>query len=153
VLMQRPVRILHSYTDIYATTALAGATTYMLVKMAGLPVAVRIVSGVAVAFGLRIAAVKYDLRLPTYAGPVLVHGVGTCSTTISPVTGSKPAGPGFFKPKQDDLLSSVASVNAAKRVPAGSFAALAKGDAGDGVRPPLAEMTNAAVASVARLFR
>jgi uncharacterized membrane protein YeiH len=26
VLLQRPVRILHSYTDIYATTALSGAT-------------------------------------------------------------------------------------------------------------------------------
>ena len=28
--MNRPVRILHSYTDIYATTALSGATVYML---------------------------------------------------------------------------------------------------------------------------
>ena len=30
VLMHRPVRILHSYADIYATTALSGATVYML---------------------------------------------------------------------------------------------------------------------------
>jgi hypothetical protein len=35
--MNRPVRILHSYTDIYAVTALSGATTYMLVRATGAP--------------------------------------------------------------------------------------------------------------------
>lgn len=63
---QRPPRILHSYTDIYATTAAAGASTYLLVKAVGLPVSVRILAGVAVAMALRKAAWTYDLRLPTY---------------------------------------------------------------------------------------
>ena len=35
VLCARPVRVLHSYADVYATTALAGATTYVLIRAAG----------------------------------------------------------------------------------------------------------------------
>tara|TARA_B100000405_G_scaffold277156_1_gene219335 strand:- start:812 stop:1525 length:714 start_codon:yes stop_codon:yes gene_type:complete len=68
VLMSRPVRILHSYTDIYATTALTGATTYMLVRAAGAPVSARILAGAGTAIALRKLAWSNDLRLPTYAG-------------------------------------------------------------------------------------
>ena len=35
VLMSRPVRILHSYTDIYASAALGGASAYVLVRATG----------------------------------------------------------------------------------------------------------------------
>ena len=68
VLVSRPVRILHSYTDIYATTALTGATTYMLVRAAGAPVSARILAGAGTAVALRKLAWSNDLRLPTYAG-------------------------------------------------------------------------------------
>ena len=70
VLVQRPVRILHSYTDVYATTALGGASAYMLIRAAGAPVSLRIIGGVAVAVAARVAAARNDWRLPTYAGPV-----------------------------------------------------------------------------------
>lgn len=70
VLMERPVRILHSYTDVYATTALGGASAYMLIRAAGAPVSLRIIGGVAVAVAARVAAARNDWRLPTYAGPV-----------------------------------------------------------------------------------
>ena len=75
VLMSRPVRILHSYTDIYATTALGGATTYMLVRALGLPVSLRIIAGFSVAVLLRVAANKHDWRLPTYAGPLAIDDI------------------------------------------------------------------------------
>ena len=75
VLLDRPVRILHSYTDIYATTALGGATTYMLVRAMGLPVSLRIIAGFSVAVLLRVAANKHDWRLPTYAGPLAIDDI------------------------------------------------------------------------------
>jgi uncharacterized membrane protein YeiH len=77
VLMRRPVRILHSYTDIYATTALTGATTYMLVRAAGAPVSARILAGAGVAIAMRKLAWTNDLRLPTYAGATdAARGIG-----------------------------------------------------------------------------
>ena len=45
---------------------LFGATVYMLVRAAGLPVGARIVAGMGTAVALRQAAWTYDLRLPTY---------------------------------------------------------------------------------------
>ena len=77
VLMRRPVRILHSYTDIYATTALTGAATYMLVRAAGAPVSARILAGAGVAIAMRKLAWTNDLRLPTYAGATdAARGIG-----------------------------------------------------------------------------
>ena len=138
VLTSQPVRILHSYTDIYATTALAGATTYMLVRALNLPVAVRIVSGVLVAIGLRNAAWTYDLRLPTYAGP-MVDSSGL-DTHMAPSKEVMTAD--FFKRKvSNDTTSTVSKEFKAPCVPSGSFAAKEKGDAGSGTRPPLAQIT------------
>ena len=105
VLMNRPVRILHSYTDIYATTALTGATTYMLVRAAGAPVSARILLGMGAAVAMRKIAWTYDLRLPTYDAA----GVGG-----------------------DDGAAAKA-------------AAAAKGDAGEGLRPPVGEIVAAAI--------
>ena len=67
VLVERPVRILHSYADVYATAALTGATTYMLARAAGAPLSARIVLGAGAAVAVRVAAWTYDLKLPTYA--------------------------------------------------------------------------------------
>ena len=69
VLIDRPVRILHSYTDVYATTALSGATAYVLARHAGAPTSGRILAGVVTAVAMRKLAWTHDLRLPTYAGP------------------------------------------------------------------------------------
>eukprot|EP00667_Euglena_gracilis_P014203 EG_transcript_14694 len=64
VLCHRPVRILHSHAEIYASTALAGATAYMAAKAAGLPLVYRIGTGFAVAVSLRILATEKGIRLP-----------------------------------------------------------------------------------------
>ena len=77
VLCARPVRVLHSYADVYATTALAGATTYVLIRAAGAPVAFRILGGMGTAVALRKCAWTDDWRLPVYAGaePNVAGGV------------------------------------------------------------------------------
>jgi len=70
ILVQRPARIFHSYADIYATTAASGALAYILARQAGLPPALRIISGFSAGMGLRIAADTYDIRLPVYDSPL-----------------------------------------------------------------------------------
>ena len=77
VLCARPVRALHSYADVYATTALAGATTYVLIRAAGAPVAFRILGGMGTAVALRKCAWTDDWRPPVYAGaePNVAGGV------------------------------------------------------------------------------
>lgn len=168
VLMERPVRILHSYTDVYATTALGGASAYMLIRAAGAPVSLRIIGGVAVAVAARVAAARNDWRLPTYAGPTDASATDATSETLdtrsldatSVKKGRVRRNVGFFR-------SSVASVPArgernapnaresdesgkraprekktetrrARRVPSGALAAAEKGDDGSGARPALA---------------
>jgi uncharacterized membrane protein YeiH len=64
VLCHRPVRILHSHAEIYASTALAGAAVYVLAKRAGLTLVYRIATGFSTAFALRYAASTLNLRLP-----------------------------------------------------------------------------------------
>eukprot|EP00668_Euglena_longa_P036041 GGOE01046307.1.p1 GENE.GGOE01046307.1~~GGOE01046307.1.p1 ORF type:complete len:286 (-),score=61.07 GGOE01046307.1:398-1255(-) len=64
VLCNRPVRILHSHAEIYASTAIAGATVYMATKVAGLPLVYRIGTGFTVAAVLRIVATEKGIRLP-----------------------------------------------------------------------------------------
>jgi uncharacterized membrane protein YeiH len=64
VLTKRPVRILHSNAEIYATTALTGATAYMGVRSLGGTPMMRICAGIFTGVAMRYAAVEYDLRLP-----------------------------------------------------------------------------------------
>ncbi|KAI9034417.1 UPF0126 domain-containing protein [Hyaloraphidium curvatum] len=66
VLSQRRPRILHSYAELYATTALAGSGVYLAARALAVPVPVRIVMGVGTAMGARWAAWTWDLRLPTW---------------------------------------------------------------------------------------
>eukprot|EP00612_Vaucheria_litorea_P000531 CAMPEP_0171452996 /NCGR_PEP_ID=MMETSP0945-20130129/883_1 /TAXON_ID=109269 /ORGANISM="Vaucheria litorea, Strain CCMP2940" /LENGTH=289 /DNA_ID=CAMNT_0011977779 /DNA_START=87 /DNA_END=957 /DNA_ORIENTATION=+ len=67
VLCQRPPRILHSKAEIYASTALAGAGTYIGLRSLKVSPIGRICGGFFVALGLRVAAWKMDLKLPTWA--------------------------------------------------------------------------------------
>lgn len=166
VLMERPVRILHSYTDVYATTALGGASAYMLIRAAGAPVSLRIIGGVAVAVAARVAAARNDWRLPTYAGPVSDANATDASATDDTReldANSVKKGPvrkrvGFFgssvvsvghreatgernAPTESSLKNRAARATEtprAPRVPSGAFAAAEKGDDGSGARPALA---------------
>jgi uncharacterized membrane protein YeiH len=74
VLCGRPPRILHSHSEIYASTALLGSTTYMTLRFAGLPVALRICGGVAATAGLRWMAYTQGIRLPTWDGSSIIKG-------------------------------------------------------------------------------
>ena len=154
VLVERPVRILHSYADVYATTALGGASTYMLIRAIGAPVSARIIGGVGVAVAARVAASRYDWRLPTYAGPVSFRDDfgGTAESEKSAPRGAKGGSKGFFfagpgargiepaRAPNDERL--------APRVPSGALAAARKGDDGSGARPEL----SAGVAAAFRAF-
>eukprot|EP00760_Papus_ankaliazontas_P022894 PhM_4_TR19066/c0_g1_i1/m.15367 len=64
VFCNRPVRILHSHKEVYGTAAICGSSAYLLMKKLKAPVPYRMLSGVLVGFGLRVAAVEFDLRLP-----------------------------------------------------------------------------------------
>jgi uncharacterized membrane protein YeiH len=146
VLMERPVRILHSYTDIYATTALGGATTYMLVRRMGLPVSTRIIAGFSVAVALRVAANKHDWRLPTYAGPLVNDAESDFRDTRFTARGlmkrnAKESRDGISHANERDAES---ETRKAPRVPSGAVAAARKGDDGSGARPKLAEAAAAA---------
>ena len=64
VVCDRPVRILHSHAEMYASTALGGASVYVLAGLAGLPVWLRIAGGFSTGVGLRYLAWTRDLKLP-----------------------------------------------------------------------------------------
>ncbi|EKX53728.1 hypothetical protein GUITHDRAFT_64270 [Guillardia theta CCMP2712] len=64
VLTHRPVRILHSHAELYATTAFCGGGAYVAARMMGMPMYVRAASGFVVGFGLRTVAWLYDIKLP-----------------------------------------------------------------------------------------
>lgn len=64
VLTKRPPRILHSNSEIYATTALSGATVYLGVRALGGTPLFRIAGGIFTAVAMRYAAVEYNIRLP-----------------------------------------------------------------------------------------
>lgn len=66
VLCSRKVRILHSQAEVYATTAAAGAASYLVARKAGAGVAGRIGAGLAVAFAGRSYAWMYGTRLPVW---------------------------------------------------------------------------------------
>jgi len=63
-LTKRDVRILHSRSEVYATTALGGATVYMLTRSLGATPLVKVSSGVISAMLMRYSAAKYDIKLP-----------------------------------------------------------------------------------------
>jgi uncharacterized membrane protein YeiH len=72
VTMRRPIRILHSHAELYATTAAAGAGAYVCARAAGAPVWVRIWAGVGTSVMARYVSWTHGVRLPTWpAGPEL----------------------------------------------------------------------------------
>lgn len=66
LLCRRQVRILHSSAEIYATTAAAGAATYVLARRLRAPVFQRVFAGVGVAVALRAWAWTHGIRLPVW---------------------------------------------------------------------------------------
>lgn len=66
VLCGRPVRIVHSTAELYASTALAGATVYLVSKRVGGSPAMRIPAAIATCMGIRYCAVQNDLKLHTW---------------------------------------------------------------------------------------
>lgn len=65
ILCRLPVRIMHSHAELYATTAIFGATTYTLLRMAGVAPRARSVAAALSTVILRILAVSHSLKLPT----------------------------------------------------------------------------------------
>lgn len=66
VLCQRPVRILHSTAEIYASTAAAGAAAYLVARRVRAGVFARVGVGLGVAGALRMWAWKEGIRLPVW---------------------------------------------------------------------------------------
>lgn len=67
VLCDRPVRIVHSNTEVYAPPALAGATVYLVSKtVGGASPAVRIGAAFATCMGSRFWAIQKDVKLHTW---------------------------------------------------------------------------------------
>jgi uncharacterized membrane protein YeiH len=64
VLSHRPVRILHSHSEIYALTAFLGASAYLSARAIGLSYAARAAAGIGTAIGMRYMAWTSDVRLP-----------------------------------------------------------------------------------------
>jgi len=75
VLCGRPVenqghgRILHSQSDMYAITALVGASMYVLTRSLALPMYLRILTGVGSTMTLRYAAKTFEIGLPSWNKP------------------------------------------------------------------------------------
>lgn len=67
ITLRRPVRILHSHAELYATTAAAGAGAYVLARAAGAPPAARIAAGVGTSVAARYLSWTYGVRLPVWA--------------------------------------------------------------------------------------
>ena len=63
-LTKRNVRILHNHVEVYAPTALTGATTYMIARSLGGSPLVKIASGVTSTMLFRYAAAHGDIKLP-----------------------------------------------------------------------------------------
>jgi len=59
-------RIFHSHSDIYATTAAAGASSYMIARYLKASISTRILSGMVVAIGFRWLAKAYGIGLPSW---------------------------------------------------------------------------------------
>lgn len=66
-LAKRPIRILHSHAEVYATAAGAGAVAYLTARKMRMGLAARISAGFLTAAAVRLAAVTQGLRLPTWS--------------------------------------------------------------------------------------
>jgi len=67
VLCDRPVRIMHSHAEVYASTALCGASVYVVLKKYTKLVTVyRIAAGFGTAVALRYVAASQNVRLPNF---------------------------------------------------------------------------------------
>jgi len=67
VLLKRPVRILHSHKELYATTVASGAAVFLGASRLGIrSFATRVALGVGATVLLRGASLVYGLRLPTW---------------------------------------------------------------------------------------
>lgn len=69
ILCRREVRILHSTAEIYASTAAAGAASYLLARRLGAGVVARVGTGVGLAIALRSWAWSNGIRLPVWQEP------------------------------------------------------------------------------------
>lgn len=58
-----------SSRELYVTTAVAGATAYLLLRLANAEESVSILAAFSVGFGLRAAAILFGLKLPQYRRP------------------------------------------------------------------------------------
>jgi len=66
VVCDRPVRIVHSYSEMYALPALAGTVIYLVAKARQASPSVRIGCALATCMGSRFVAVNYDVRVHTW---------------------------------------------------------------------------------------
>jgi len=66
VLTKRPVRILHSHAEIYAQTALCGATVYLIARRLNTSLLVRVLAGAGSAMLMRYWAWTQGVRLPSW---------------------------------------------------------------------------------------
>ena len=64
VLSHRPVRILHSHSEVYASTAFSGALAYVFVRRMGASYTARVLAGFSTAVALRYIAWTSDVKLP-----------------------------------------------------------------------------------------
>lgn len=69
-LAKRPVRILHSHSEIYATTAATGAAAYLIARRMRAPVWVRVSVGFFTAVAMRSLAWTQGFKLPTWSQKV-----------------------------------------------------------------------------------
>lgn len=72
-LAQRPVRILHSHAEIYASTAGGGAIAFMAARAAGLSLVLRLNIGFWTAVVMRYVAWKGHVGLPTWENMGMGH--------------------------------------------------------------------------------
>lgn len=56
-------------TDLYATTSIAGVTSYLILQSLGMPQTPAALAGMTVVAGLRLAAILWRLRLPVFHIP------------------------------------------------------------------------------------
>jgi uncharacterized membrane protein YeiH len=68
-ILSAEVPLLLRQADLYATTAIAGATAYLALQAAGLNQTLAALAGMAAVAGLRLAAILWRLRLPVFLLP------------------------------------------------------------------------------------
>ncbi|HET6426259.1 MAG TPA: trimeric intracellular cation channel family protein [Planctomycetaceae bacterium] len=61
--------VFRAHINLYATAALAGAVAYLVVTACGVTAPANLLGGAFVIFGLRLAALKWQIRLPEFDSP------------------------------------------------------------------------------------